>query len=753
MTTEVLKYYVHEITEGKEWAVYVRDEQDTKRVDHMALGHDYYRKLLAAHVSAREEYRRIRRETLPSIAALESEVAGFNDRLEEILQDIRNARRKASAPRTADGPAHPQRLPATGAQREEIERLRDRQKSLYAEFKERRSEFDALLAPAAAEYERRTTGCPIALIEQIAELGRQLKAAKRTRDNPDVPALKRALSDAKKRKKDISPKTHAKRQANMDTLGEMLVEDWPEPWKAVMRSRQKRDEQCKKLRAESGLTHGTYSAVEDAVKTALKTSEGDPHVKGFRARKIGLQIQNKPLSGEAFKVGSDDRLRIVSCERSFGRRDPSKRVARRDDPKRPSNRQLRRHAVARMRLAKDRYVSMAVLLHRDIPDDARITWAYLVPRIGGDGRTRYSLQLTVNLSRPMVQRSQGAGDCVVRLGWSMDPEGDGIVVARANGEAVTSGARIVKRTEIVSDIRGWRDKWFEGSKGDPGRGVRDVLALWIQENPSLVPDWMVEATSAKSGDDTHRKRGSLRQWKNHRALARIARRWVQEIPGLRAEVVGEQRHEPRAWREKRSRWSNRFSRTPRTRLQQLWVDWCRTRDAMRTDYENASGDYHVANREVLNAWLSERHGITDPAMQMAIWLEWWRRKDAHLERYARELEIKARAERKNRYRCVAAKLSQRYGRVLVDKFDLRQAARHSKTDEEADELNERARWQRTVASPSEFIECLQAAFGPERFKVRKRERSGDEPDPGGARGSPGEHENRAESVAGLAAAE
>lgn len=667
----VLKYGVRSL-------VAHRDEA----IEEMSKAHHYYNALLELRLRESRGYREIRSRYVPELATVEAELKEIQEQVDSAYEAIRARRKRASAPTAPGEDASPQKLEATEEERAEIRRLKELRGQAAKRGRTLRPQFEALLKPARDAFDARTSGAPAELLAQIQEIGRQLKEAKKTRKNPDVPRLKAALDELKKRKKSFGESTHRKRAVNLRVRAEMMSEpEWHPAWKAVEQLRHEVHEESLRLRDESGLAHGAYIAVEGAVSQALETADFEPRFQRWDGgRKIGLQFQ-PAMTGREFYAGGDTRLRVLKVEKSAS------------TGKRSSSHE---YALVALPLGKGKaksFVTAEVLIHRRVPDDALIKWAYLVPkRIGF--RMTYTLQLTAQLQAPMVAREYGDGEAIVRLGWSREPgngEDRGIIVATVNGEPVKLHARAYSAMLLARALRGAADKHFDHA--------REQLAAWAKSNKD-APEWLVEAL------------GGVHQWRNHGKLAVIAKRWV--------EPMGD-------------------------RVKDLWFEW-------RAHRDSTGSDYHEEQPAALAEWLTGK-GVASPSDQMGIWLEWWRRKDQHLIQWAADTDTKARRRRKNDYRVAAAQLAERYGRVAIMELDLAEAAERKTPDRDADELHQQARYQRTCACPSEFKESLAAVFGPDRFREIKRERSGDAPDPGGARNDDDSAENKGDDVASDKAAE
>ncbi len=262
--------------------------------------------------------------------------------------------------------------------------------------------------------------------------------------------------------------------------------------------------------------------------------------------------------------------------------------------------------------------------------------------------------------------------------------------------------------------RKFLDEHFCGSKEHPDRGAQATLLAWMGQHSEIVPDWLRLATDARSRTESEHGQRALGEWRDPQRLFPIVARWLSEA-GLCGPPL-----DP--------------SGRTRSRIQELWVSWKRHRGAL---------DYHTKyTDEAFAGWLSDQGQFTE-WQAMGIWLEWWRRKSVHLATVEADLRSKALGNRKQQYRSKAAELARKYGSVAVYELDLAEAAKRKLPGKDQDEAWQQARFQRVCAAPSEFKEALKLAFGKERYREIKRERLGAAPDPGGARGTQNELENKA----------
>lgn len=98
-----------------------------------------------------------------------------------------------------------------------------------------------------------------------------------------------------------------------------------------------------------------------------------------------------------------------------------------------------------------------------------------------------------------------------------------------------------------------------------------------------------------------------------------------------------------------------------------------------------------------------------PLEEIVAQLEEWRKRDKHLWQWESNARRKARARRKHQYRNLAAEMSRRYGRLVLERLDLRRLARRPEPDSDRDDVPQ-GRSQRVKVAPAELREALVNAF-------------------------------------------
>lgn len=629
-TTQVMKFGARHIIENRD----VAQEQ-------MSLAHRYYNALVEVERARRAKFRELRARFVPGLEEAEQRMQAINDRVEELRDAIRAERKRQSVKGVSPRVIRPTKAVDKSAEVVEMDALKAERKDLGARAKELKTMFAAMIDPAQESFKSRVG------------------------QNPPV--------------------TQARR--NAEVLAEMLAEpQWSEAWKLKASLDAEVGERRKQLRALSGVAHGTYVAVEDAVAAACKppkknadrpipkggTRERPMFARWDGGRKIGVQLRDGGATLAELRSGTHGQVQIVQ------RRKPYAHVA--------GNRRDWEYAVVRIRVGTDDakqpiWVGTEVLFHRAIPDDALIRWVYLVPRREGL-RTKYTVQFTVQTEAGVRPRRFGEGVAQVELRWSRDVTGSGeragMIVAVVNGsEKVVLPSECVSGRELSNALRGAADQYFNEA--------RDALKEWAKVRPT--PEWMKEDLSG------------IAQWRNHGKLARVVTSWLAELP------VAEH-------------------------VSALWGTWKAERLALREAHGADFGDLH-SSYEIVSNWLA-LHGVDDERDRFVLWLEWWRRKDAHLVTWAVNASNRALRRREDFYRVTASRLTQRFGFCELRALELDKLALRDLPEAADKELHQTARRQRVWAAPSELATTLREAFGPSRFKVV--ERFGDAQDPGPARG-------------------
>ncbi len=280
---------------------------------------------------------------------------------------------------------------------------------------------------------------------------------------------------------------------------------------------------------EQGLRHGTYDRVETSVKQAAKTAKRPLHFERYDGTgSIGTQLIATGDAGpgicgmtvDELLSRQDTRLRLgVPGEADAHPRAEVAGIAWPEVCK--LGRNLRRHAARtyvdlRMGSHPDRspiFARFPVTLHRTLPKDAVIKWAYVVRRrIGRHYEWRFQVTIESEFFRP-CPAAKGVGACAIDLGWRrlFDEEGNqiglrvGYLVDDTGREReIRAPEDMVKRMAKVYDLASIRDKEFETA--------RDRVVAWLRDRE--LPTGLADRIAG------------LAQWRAPRKLQALVDTWT-----------------------------------------------------------------------------------------------------------------------------------------------------------------------------------------------------------------------------------
>lgn len=410
-----------------------------------------------------------------------------------------------------------------------LELLHESARKAYA-YRRRLVEIENEQIEALKKAQRRHCGDIDALAQEhekldaeIDELRAEAKRERaRVRKRADQPAIKRAIAEKVARAKDIRAELRSLRgelRERLKPLDELLKQriealliKWGKRsppdrgnarrivvqelldaaevdayWLELQKIRMDSNTAARKARAESGLSAGTYVAVEAAVQKAVKSSRGQT-IRNKFVRKVSIGVQ-------VGASGSGLVLPEFPADTWDTRRGKDKA-----------------YGEFRVRIAGKEWFAASALFHRPLPEGARVTWAYVVITTEFL-RPRYELHLTINVP-DCEDKLQGKRlDAVaVDLGWRVI---DGrIRVAYwygcdgSRGE-VSLSSKLVNELGKARDVAGIADRHFDVAK-------RELLEL----RDKLSPEWQAELNVQ-----------SLRMLRSHSRLAQLVNRLVSEFIG------------------------------------------------------------------------------------------------------------------------------------------------------------------------------------------------------------------------------
>lgn len=255
------------------------------------------------------------------------------------------------------------------------------------------------------------------------------------------------------------------------------------------------NEMRKLMRAACGVYWGTYLLVERAIDQAARGKMDPRHRRWDGSGRIGVQLQGGLPVPALF--GSDSRIQIdqIPTDAMMGSRAHRRRATR---------------TTVRLRIGSEGrapiWASFPVILHRPLPEDGVVKWAWAQRRRIGT-RWRWELQLIVE-ARSFTPLPKLRGDaCAIDIGWRTRGD-EGLRVgylANESGhvEELLLPRIILDRLRHADSLRAIRDRNFDVIRGE--------LAAWLAEND--VPDWLRAATR------------HLHQWRSTARLASVAYRW------------------------------------------------------------------------------------------------------------------------------------------------------------------------------------------------------------------------------------
>ena len=248
-------------------------------------------------------------------------------------------------------------------------------------------------------------------------------------------------------------------------------------------------------RAICGTYWGTYLTAEAAAEASRKSMTPPRFLQYDGSGRIAVEIMHGMPMAEVFGC-KDTRLQI--------------RPVPADTYQRPRHQRcLASRTVVSLRAGSNddrspKWVQLPVILHRPMPPDAVIKWAWILRRRIGL-HFEYRLQLVLESeSFQAPAEPLGNGKVAIDLGWRTKPDGSIRVGYMVDGaghrEEILVPERTVNGMEKPDDLRAIRDKHFNATKLE--------LATFLASLPE-VPAWLKAQTR------------SLAQWRSPGRLARL----------------------------------------------------------------------------------------------------------------------------------------------------------------------------------------------------------------------------------------
>lgn len=295
---------------------------------------------------------------------------------------------------------------------------------------------------------------------RIQQTRQRTRSGKHRRgDSAEAREIKARLAEARKQRTAAKLNAQAKQE-------ELLA--------AYEEASEQAHKQCLEARAANGLYYGTYLCVEEAVYAACK-SKKDPEFKRWNGGgTIGVQVQGGITPDELF--GNDTRVQI----------DPA--------PWKPmSEHGTRNHlrSTVRLRVGSEGrrpiWHEWRVVLHRPLPEGAKIMWVKAIARRGENRQLRWSLQFSVNGDDPVFTDERRV--VALDLGWRLRPDGTVRVAYWHDGETggeLTVPTSVEEHLSKASSIRGFRDRDLNimrplldlSTASAEVRAAGETVALW-----------------------------------------------------------------------------------------------------------------------------------------------------------------------------------------------------------------------------------------------------------------------------------
>jgi hypothetical protein len=506
---------------------------------------------------------------------------------------------------------------------------------------ERRSAYRTVrssLCPNLAEFEVKYKDVSERLDKAIDELRSIRKSVRKRVSNLE---LQKHISDLKAEKKQVY---ESLKQARDEANSNEVLEAADKKLTSDML------EKVKLARSKCGVYFGTYLLIEKAVESS-KSSQADQKFHRWDGNgRIGVQLQNKPTVKDIFDQKSTMiQINPVSPEAYFIKNGKQK-------VRPPLSRSKVRIRVGSDKSRNPIWAEFPITLHRKLPDDAIITWAWISTRRIGL-HTEFELQLTLE-SNEFVKVRPTSGAIAFDLGWRVRPDGIRVGFVVGNDgfkQEILVPNHIQTALEHSSKLIGYSDEFFNVALS--------ILSEAIKSKLSGLPNWMPEATL------------NISQWRMHGKLASIVNRWLTE--------------------------------SDKDLIFKICSDWKNYRFSSKLDL--------FATKDEIFTW-ANLAGIKDQATQLLFYLELWRRKDRHLIQWAADQRKKTISNRQHLYRNIASNLSQRYKTLVVEDMDLRKFIKNSTPENE--NPKDYTHCIMSIGSPGELrLELIQAFGKPNIIKV------------------------------------
>jgi transposase len=477
-----------------------------------------------------------------------------------------------------------------------------------------------------------------------------------------------------------------------------------------------------------GVRHGTYRRVEDAVIQAGKRPKKGGAPKITRNGKPKLPTPwhmlpaYKPYDGTGSfgtqLTASDDDERNpnhvmgMTVREAFSCQDTRLQI----DPVPANTYQMRRHhrrrasrTRVRIRIGsnKDRspiWAEFPVILHRPLPDDAVIKWAYIVrKRIGLN--FEYRFQLTIE-SKTFEAPTQpvGSGVVAIDLGWRNLIPGpdwhDAMKAARAHGwrSPIEDARNGLLDPKLLDDTQRAEYARLQGRANQlvEPYGVR--VGYWVDDIGNSAQIQLPERTrlGVQKPDDLHAIRA-----KNFDVIRRELSAWVAGLAHPLPHAIAE-RFIPKAVKRAAAATNSSLPIPSNLMIAARIANWG-AESRMAALYQ-----LWKQNRFTDTSTIS---GQTVPEPLMFAAIEAWDKQDRHLYRWEADQRDRRLNHRREQYRVFAANLARTYATIVLEdpeSFKLTKAV-FAEAPEPEDGLPMDGRLQRRtarLAAPGELREAI-----------------------------------------------
>jgi len=562
-----------------------------------------------------ESYQAIRARHCPAIAVLQEAMGAAETEVSAQYEAIKKDRAKRFAR------SREKSLEITPERKALLASAKAHRADVSARLKLARAEFEATLNPVRAEHKRRLTERKAALSVDGAKCG---------------------------------PRTAER--VNAETLAEMVAEDWPAAWRELVLSDASAVVRNKARRALRDFGTGTGLLVESAIAQSIKDARPEPpNFRRFAGEgRLGGQVKNCTIAD--LLSGKNTMIRLRQSEH----RAPKSA----GNPWHPGQTEEHgeRHRgqwwmvslnIGSGERGKPTWVEFAVRMHRPLPMDGVVKWAWIKVSKTGD-RMRYDLQLTLEAEsfRLGSGRPAGVGRVAVNFGWRKTADGVRVATWLAEsgetGEIAVSGAPrgLLSKMDRPKIHRGVTDSLLDRSL----RVIRCAMSL--SGSRGTYWDRMV----------SERNRGML----------------AVHVIALVKSSLGD-------------------------RAAELFAEWKAERRARDMDL--------FADIGPVSRWAKAR-GV-DPLGRLAFWLDLWRRKDRHMRQFEADERERATRQRNAIYRQAAIHLATKFGELVTDNTNIADMAKLAEPDER-DDATEKSRATRHGVAPGEARAIMRDVFGKNR---------------------------------------